>query len=380
MRVLQLTHTGVASGGEIALGRLANELRRRNIDTVVACGAEGTFAEGLRAGGVPVVVVRLPRHLVERRRAQLSNFAAFGVLPATLLYAARVAVTARRVRADVLHTNSMKAHVAGMLAGWFTRRPVIVHLHDDLAHVGTGRIVSAVFRWLLQRVPVAVVGCSGHVLRVADLPDVPTAILYSGVPSEMVNDVNRMVSDDVVVGMVARIAEWKGQHLFLDAAEIVTESEPAVRFRIVGAPMFGEDDYLERLRQRADHGPLEGRIELAGFRADTTAEYDQLAVAVACSVEPEPFGQVVVEAMARGCAVVAPSEGGPLEVITSEVDGLLVAPRDADALAEAILRLVRDGPWRSLLGHRATETVKSRFTVEVTAQSFVDLLTRIGST
>lgn len=377
MRVLQLTHTGVASGGEISLGRLARELRRREVDTVVACGAEGTLAAGLRTHDVPVVVVRLPRPLVERRRAQLGGLAAFGVLPATLLYAARVAVAARRVGADVLETNSMKAHVAGMLAGWFTRRRVIVHLRDDLAHVVTGRVVSTVFRWLLQRVPVAVVGCSGHVLRVADLVDVPTAVVYSGIPSEMVSDAKRVVSQEVVVGMVARIAEWKGQHLFLDAAEIVTESEPGVRFRIVGAPMFGEEDYFGQLRERVDSGPLADRLEVVGFRADTTAEYDQLAVAVACSIEPEPFGQVVIEAMARGCAVIAPSEGGPLEVITSEVDGLLVAPRDADALAEAILRLVRDRSLRSSLGDRATETVKARFTVEMTAQSFVDLLARV---
>lgn len=378
MRVLQLTHAGVASGGEIALGRMARQLRNRDIDTVVACGAEGTAASTLRAAGVPVVVARLPRSLTERRRAQLGGLAAAGALPGTILYAVRVALTARRVGADVLETNSMKAHVAGMVVGWLTRRPVVVHLRDDLSHVGVGRLVSAVFLWLLHRVPAAVVGCSAHVLRVADVRDVPTRVVYSGVPAELVRDTPRAVSGAPVVGMMARIAEWKGQHLFLDAAAIVAGAEPSVRFRIVGAPMFGEDAYHERLRQRAERGVLAGRVELRGFSHDPTAEYDQMDVAVACSVQPEPFGQVVVEAMARGCAVVAPAEGGPVEAITSEVDGLLVPPRDAEALAAAILRLVRDESLRSLLGTRAAETVKARFTVEAAAEAFIGVLGEVA--
>jgi len=377
VRVLHVTHSGVASGGEIALGRLAKQVRSRGIDNVVACGADGRLADDIRATGVPVEVVRVPSSLAERRKAQLRGAATVMAVPATLVYAARIGRTARRLRADVIHTNSMKAHVAGMMAGWCTRTPVIVHLRDDLTQLRAGRAITALVDWLLQRVPAAVVGCSGHVLRVARIPDVPTAVVYSGVPPEMVNDHARSDCEEPVVGMVARIAEWKGQHLFLDAAAIVAEAEPQARFRIVGAPLFSEEPYLERLRVQADQGNLAGRVEFTGFTSDPAAEYDRLAVAVACSIEPEPFGQVVVEAMARGCPVVAPTEGGPLEAITPEVDGLLVPPRDAPSLAEAILRLLRDPSLRTLLGARAVETVKARFTVEVTADPFIDILQKV---
>jgi glycosyltransferase involved in cell wall biosynthesis len=376
VRILHVTHSGAFGGGEIALERLVPQLLERGFDNVVACAAEGPLADSMRAAGIPVVVARLPRRL-SRRAARRMGSGTAGAVPATLLYVLRVARTARHVGADVIHTNSMKAHVAGMLAGRLIRTPVIVHLRDDLDHLRAGPVVSALFRRLLHRVPATVVGCSRHVIRVAGLSRVPTAVVYSGVPAEMVADTPRPPSGEPVVGMVARIAEWKGQHLFLDAAEVVARVEPRVRFRIVGAPLFGEDAYLEGLRRRVEDGPLAGRVDFVGFAAHPTAEYDRLAVAVACSMEPEPFGQVVIEAMARGCAVVAPAEGGPREVITDDVDGLLVPPRDAGALAEAVLRLVRDEPLRALLGARAAETIKARFTVETTSEAFVEVLEQV---
>lgn len=373
-----MTHSGEASGGEIALSRLVLRLRDRGVANVVACGSEGRLADALRAEGVSVVVIVPPGGLADRRAAELRGLAAVSAVPSALLYAIRLGAAARRFGADVIHTNSMKAHVAGMVAGWSLRRPVIVHLRDDLAHVKAGASVTTVLGWLLRRVPSMVVGCSRHVLDAAATGRRPTAVVYSGVPTEMV--LGRPVHRDgpPVVGMVARIAEWKGQHLFLEAAAMVAPARPGVRFRIVGAPLFGEAPYLDRLRRLAAVGELADRVEFTGFTSDTAHEYDRMAVAVACSIEPEPFGQVVVEAMARGCAVIAPAEGGPREVITPDVDGVLVAPRDAGALADAILGLLDDEPRRALLGARAVETIKARFTVDVTAESFLEVLEGLG--
>jgi glycosyltransferase involved in cell wall biosynthesis len=354
-------------------------LQDRGIDNVVACGKEGTLAEGLRDAGLTVEIASLPGPLAERRRAQLRGIGVLATVPPTLLYAFRILRLTRRQHIDVIHTNSMKAHVGGMLAGWVGRIPVVAHIHDDLTQLHTGAGVSGLVVRLLRRVPVAVVGCSRHVLDVVDLGGVPSAVVYSGVPANVLSGSVHRSEGDPVVGMVARIAEWKGQHLFLDAAQTVARSHPGVRFRIVGTPMFGEDAYLERLRARAATGVLAGRVEFPGYVADPMAEYDRFTVAVACSVEPEPFGQVVVEAMARGCAVVAPAEGGPLEVITPEVDGILVPPRDAEALSSAILRLLHDEPLRSLLGTTAVETVKARFTVEVMAEAFATVLAEVAA-
>jgi glycosyltransferase involved in cell wall biosynthesis len=368
VRILHVTHAGVLSGAEIAVARLVGELKFGGTENIVGVGDEGSLASALRDEGVQVEVVSLPASLADRRSAQLRGIAVLGTIPGTLLYALRIFRTARKQRVDIIHTNSMKAHVAGMLAGRLARIPVLTHLRDDLTQLHTGRGVLSLLFWLLRRVPATVVGCSQHVLDVAGFGGVPAHVIYSGVPTKILVDSLPSREGEPVVGMVARIAEWKGQHLFLDAAEIVARAHPGVRFRIVGAPMFGEDAYLQHLER------LAGRVEFAGYAADPIPQYDEFAVAVACSIQPEPFGQVVIEAMARGCAVVAPTEGGPREVITSEVDGLLIPPRNADALAAAILRLLNDTPIRDGLGKAAVETVRARFTVEATARAFTAVI------
>jgi glycosyltransferase involved in cell wall biosynthesis len=369
VRVLHVTHAGVLSGGEIALARLVEHLRPYGVESIVACGSEGTLAADLRTHGVGVEIVALPASLVDRRRAQLRGAGVAGTVPATLQYAWRIYRAARRHQADVIHTNSMKAHVAGMLAAKAARTPAIVHIHDDLGNLQTGSSVSGLVRWMLGRFPERVVGCSQYVLDAAGAGGHPAAVVYSGIPSDLVRDEVPARVGPPVVGMVARIAEWKGQHLFLEAAEIVARSRPDVRFRVVGAAMFGEDAYFDRLRGIAAGPGLAGRVEFTGRVADPVTHYDDFTVAVACSIEPEPFGQVLVEAMARGCAVVAPAEGGPAEVVTHEFDGLVVPPRDAPALAAAILRLLDDEDLRVMLAAAALKTVRD-YTMDESARRF----------
>jgi glycosyltransferase involved in cell wall biosynthesis len=379
VRVLHVTHADVLSGAEIALVRLVEDLRPYAVESIVACGAEGSLAAALRAADASVDVVQLPASLLERRRAHLRGMGVAATVPATLCYAGRIYRAARRHQVDVIHTNSMKAHVAGMIAGWAARTPVIAHIHDDLGHLETGQGVSDLVTWMLHRVPRRVVGCSQFVLDAAGFGNDPANVIYSGIPAGIVRDEVPARPGPPVVGMVARIAEWKGQHLFLEAAGIVAAARPDVRFRIVGAPMFGEEAYLDRLRGLAQAPALAGRVEFAGRVPDPLTHYDDFAVAVACSIEPEPFGQVLVEAMARGCAVVAPSEGGPAEVVTTEFDGLVVPPRDAAALAAAILRLLDDDHLRQTLGTAALKTVRD-FTMDETARRFDAVLQEVVPT
>ena len=80
-------------------------------------------------------------------------------------------------------------------------------------------------------------------------------------------------------------------------------------------------------------------MEFRGFRPDMGSELERVDAMIHASVIPEPFGQVVIEGMAAGLAVVASDAGGPAEVITHEVDGLLYPPGDVAALAVLLRRL-----------------------------------------
>ena len=119
---------------------------------------------------------------------------------------------------------------------------------------------------------------------------------------------------------------------------------------IVGAPMFGEHGYERELHELARRLEIADRVDFRGFRADIPAELGRLDVAVHASIIPEPFGQVVTEAMAAGLPVVAAAAGGPSRIITDGVDGLLVPPGDAAALSAALQRLAVKPGLRARLG------------------------------
>jgi glycosyltransferase involved in cell wall biosynthesis len=375
--VLHLAHSSAWSGGEISLLRLIDALDEREVSSVLVCAEDGRLVDNARGLNVPTVIEPLSPEIGERRRRQVRSLRTLTLVPALVAYARRLARLARTQQIDVIHTNSLKAFVYGAIAGRIAGVPVIAHLRDDLGHLRAG-VTGVVVRSLLRRLPQAVVGCSSYVLTAARMQPPRSHVVYSGIPQQDVVGRVTPPPDPPVVGMVARIAPWKGQHLFLEAAAQVAGRRPDVRFRLVGAPMFGELGYLEELRRRCQHGPLADRVEFTGLVRDPRPEYDRLTVAVAASVTPEPFGNVIIEAMARGLPVVAPAEGGPSEILTDGVDGVLVAPRDPAAMATAILELLESPGKAAALANKAVATTADRFTIEQGARRFVEILREVA--
>ena len=150
------------------------------------------------------------------------------------------------------------------------------------------------------------------------------------------------------VGIIGRLAPWKGQNVFLDAFARAFPDDECEAW-IVGAAMFGEDGYADTLHTQARRLGISDRVVFRGFQADVWAELSHIDLLVHCSVIPEPFGQVVVEGMVAGVPVIAADAGGPAEIITHNVDGILTAPGDVAALAAAMRRIRDDAALRQAL-------------------------------
>jgi glycosyltransferase involved in cell wall biosynthesis len=160
------------------------------------------------------------------------------------------------------------------------------------------------------------------------------------------------------VTVLGRLAPWKGQHLAIEAfAEAFPHGDE--RLFVVGAPMFGEDDYAATLAPLAERLGVADRVELLGFVDDVASVLARTDVLVHASIDPEPFGQVVIEALGAGCAVVVPDEGGPAEVVTDGVDGLWYRRGDRTALATALRRLAEDPATRERLAARGVVTAQA---------------------
>ncbi len=273
-------------------------------------------------------------------------------IPHFSTYAASVAQFARRHNADIIHTNSLKADLYGALAGRLARVPVVWHVRDRIEPTYLPRPAVRMFRLLARKLPAYVVANSQSTLETLFLGGArPSAIVPSGIDSDEIGTRDERVRTEdrgpVRIGIVGRIARWKGQHIFLEAAARVIEAGHDTQFVIVGTPLFGEESYEEEIRRQVRDSGIESRVEFLGFRKDIPQVLRSLDILVHASTTPEPFGQVVVEGMAAGLPVIGTDGGGVREIITHDKTGLLVPMSDAPALTRALDGLLRDPERRN---------------------------------
>lgn len=179
---------------------------------------------------------------------------------------------------------------------------------------------------------------------------------------------------EIVVGMAGRINRWKGQKLFVDMAEIVHRKRPDVKFVIAGSAYTGEE-YLEaELRDYIDKKGLSGTVQLLGQINDMDSFYQSLDIFVLPSIQPEPFGLVVIEAMEKRLPVIATNHGGPVEIIDDGKEGYLVPFDTADVMAERCLLLCDDWKLRERIGEEAQKKKRNMFSLEKTVSGIDSVL------
>ena len=174
-----------------------------------------------------------------------------------------------------------------------------------------------------------------------------------------------------LVAVFARLNELKGIEYFLRAAAGLIEHFNDVRFLIVGdgASRPELEKYVERLG-------LSKHVVFLGFRLDVPTLLSEIAVSVLPTLS-EGFSNSLLEAMAASVPVVATDVGGNPEVVEKGVTGLLVPPRDAEALARAIGQFLDQPSLGTKFGVAGRERVSKRFTLEQMTQSTERLYERL---
>ena len=273
-----------------------------------------------------------------------------------------------RHRPDLIHTgNSAFSNAAAALVG---RRHKIPTIGYQKGFEYGGRPNRFVLRrgWYDHHI-----ACSNAVaerLFELGLPRERCTVLYDGVaqPPEGFDAAPR-ADDTPVVAMYSLLQAWKGQDVFLRAVAKVAENyRGPFRVVIAGDSPDGSREFPERLKALAAELGVADRVEFPGHVRNVYGMLAQVDVAVHASVEPEPFGTVVAEAMTAGVAVIATKGGGVAEYVHPEETGLQVPMGDTDALAAAIERLLRDPELRRSLARRGREFARREFRPELYAE------------
>jgi glycosyltransferase involved in cell wall biosynthesis len=353
LRVVYLDHVAQLSGGELALVRLTTALT--DVEAHVILAEDGPLVDRLLQTGTSVEV--LPMR--ERTRHLKKDTVRPGLLPPrvicdTLSYALRIAWRLRRLRPDVVHTNSLKAGIYGSIAARLTGTPLVWHVRDRIEADYLPVTAVRLIRSLTRRLPDVVV-CNSEATKRSLAPRkralvISTADLVSPIPKPL----DAVSQGPLVVGIVGRLAPWKGQDVFLRAFAWAFPKGSA-RAVIVGAPLFGQEEaaYAESLKRLAEELRIDSRVEFRGHREDIARELHAMDVLVHASTIPEPFGQVVIEGMSAELPVVASDGGGPEEIITDGVDGLIYPRGDVASLARILLRLDAEPELRAELARAA---------------------------
>jgi glycosyltransferase involved in cell wall biosynthesis len=379
LRVVYLGHVAQLSGGEIALLRLIDALDQVNAHVILAEG--GPFVERLLAAGASVEVLPMRERTRDLRKDRVGP----GRLPITALldttiYVLRLAGRLRAIQPDLVHTNTLKAGIYGSLAARLARVPAVWHVRDRVATDYLSRPAVLLIRALIATLPSGVVVNSNATGATLWSRSRRSRIVYSRVYDPVTAPLvpaKSATREPFVVGMVGRVAPWKGQHVFLEAfaRAFGGGSEVAV---VVGDAMFGEAEaeYSKALAEMSRALGIANRVEFRGFREDVWAELAGMDILVHASITPEPFGQVVVEAMAANVPVIATAEGGPGEILTDGVDGLLYPAGDVAALDDALRRLSDDALLRDCLRNNARIRAQA-FAPHAAASSVISLYRQV---
>jgi D-inositol-3-phosphate glycosyltransferase len=364
LRVLEVSYSRQVWGAELATMALAGPLAERGIDLTLGSPPGGDLEEHWRRLGLPFVALDFHDRLGIRDADAEHR-------PSPRQFAGELATTARSVRMitrtarsfDLVHSNSLWAHLDCAVAGRLARRPVVLELYD-LVRPGLGRQVLTAAAGLstvavaISQAVADIIGPRGqrHVRIVplsVDLDRFGPGRAPAGTRGQLTSD-----EEAPLVGIVGRIDPEKGVDVLVQAMGRLQGAAAGAHLVVVGSPGLAPDGYPERVRSEAEK-LLGDRVRFVGRTADVPGTLRAIDVLVNASVA-EPFGLSVLEAQATGVAVIGTSAGGIPDFVFDGDNGMLVPPRDVDALAKALDRLVTDGELRARIAERGRATAQGR--------------------
>ncbi|WP_433654761.1 glycosyltransferase family 4 protein [Nocardia sp. CA-128927] len=377
IRALFLSHTAAPSGAELATMRLLSALDdRAAVEPVMLFTDSGPMVRRVRSRGIRTLLQSngFDSRSMTIDGAGIRRLVGGGI--GLVRLGLRLGLKARRLEVEVLVAGSTKAMLMGAVAARRARVPLIWSVHDRVSAQYFGLWLAGVIRLLGWVVSDGYLVNSHSTASSLITWRRPVAVVYPGIEIDAKPPEARApqrLPDDVVVVMVGRLTPWKGHEVFLRALAAV--KVPPRQVFLVGGTFFGEEPYRAELERLADELGL--AVTFTGHVDDPRNYLRQADILVHCSILTEPFGQVVVEGMQAGCAVIATRPGGPAEIIESGVSGVLVDGADTAQLTTALDTLIADPALRTELA-AAGELRARSFDIAESARIAGDFLTSVA--
>jgi glycosyltransferase involved in cell wall biosynthesis len=282
----------------------------------------------------------------------------------------RLVTLLRRERIALVHLNNgIIMNHPWMVAAWISRTPSVNH----------ERGINASFlprARLLARTLDAVICISGAVYRsmlANGLGHLPMVTIHNGLDVSAVR-VTRLPEEIRaefgldqhcrLVGMIGHLRAWKGQDILVQAMAALRDDFPELVCLMIGDVSPEEREYRDKLTMQIDDLGLTGRVLITGNRPDVANYINALEIQVHASIAPEPFGRVLLEAMALAKPLVASRGGAVPEIVIDGITGLLFEPGNPASLAISLRDLLSDCDAALAMGRAGRRRLEACFTIQ----------------
>ena len=340
MRIMEIISGRGVNGAVCHCLLLTRELARRGHRVTLVCRNGSWIARQLASDPVDIVFSELNRW------------------PTNEMH--RMVAVLNRKTIDVVHTHMSRAHIFGVLLRWFGGVPCVATAHNRLfqPHWMFNDLVIAVSDATRRYHETYNLVRSDRIVTVRNFIDYDR---FAGVPFTAREEVRRELKIDLasrVIGIVGSVIPKKGQIYAVRAVPKILAGSPLTKLLLVGE--IGHQGYADDIRRTAAELGVADQIVWAGERDDV----NRILAAVDVSVSPslgEALGMTILESMAAGRPVVASNVGGIPECVQPGKTGILVPPRDSQALARAVTRLFADQALRARLIQAGRQHVRENF-------------------
>jgi glycosyltransferase involved in cell wall biosynthesis len=337
----------LSSSADTLLRERVLALRAKGVDNHILC-IDGPFVKPLRAAGIPVGTIRLPR----------------GFHPVKLVWSLlEIVAYLRRVKPDLVHTHCSVPGIVGRVAARLAGVPVVMHtvhgfhFHDGghgfshhmavAAEVFAGRCTDAMLSQNKADMEQA--------LRLRIVPRERLHYVGNGIALDAFEPAARESGQPLVISCVARFEPVKNHAMLLDAAAKLAARGVAFELWLIGG---GEG--RAALEARAASLGLASHVKFLGYRKDIPALLGRSDIGVLTSLK-EGIPRAALESMAAGLPMVATRVNGTREVVRDGDTGFLVDVGDVDGCAAAFERLAADPELRARMGERGRDVVRAEF-------------------
>ncbi len=357
-KILLISNSAAISGAERSLLDLVAVLRRVHELTVVLPEMGDLYH--LLNGHVEIRVVKMVRIALRSNLPDLVRQAWQLMKGAGLL-----AGIAREEKFDLIYANNVQAHLYSLLIKFLSGKPIIWHVRDNIrskrlagALSANTDLILAISRHIKHQFP-----AKRRVYLVYNGLDTTawqpaTAGTLPGMKERL-----NITGEKLLIAHVGQLVPWKRHELFIGMAAAIRREQPNVHFLLIGQDHFNQHaGYVQSLREMIITGGLTSCFSMIPYQPSFQHSLRDIDILVHLA-GGEPFGRVVMEAMASGIPIVAFASGGPAELVIDGQNGFLLPSGHLEQVAKKVQLLIDHPEIRAAFGANGRSHIEKHFSV-----------------